>query len=88
MDCQMPEMDGYRATQEIRSREQDGERIPIIALTAHAIKGADAECKAAGMDDYLSKPLRREQLEACLERWLGSNEASPRAANDAGVTAG
>jgi YesN/AraC family two-component response regulator len=40
------------------------------------------------MDDYLSKPLRREQLEACLERWLGSNEASPRAANDAGVTAG
>jgi CheY-like chemotaxis protein len=87
MDCQMPEMDGYRATQEIRSREQDGERIPIIALTAHAIKGADAECKAAGMDDYLSKPLRREQLEACLERWLG-NEAAPRAASDAGVTAG
>jgi CheY-like chemotaxis protein len=70
MDCQMPEIDGYRATQAIRARETAGEHIPIVALTAHAMQGADLECKAAGMDDYLSKPLRRELLEDCLERWL------------------
>jgi CheY-like chemotaxis protein len=77
MDCQMPEIDGYRATQEIRARETAGRHIPIIALTAHAMQGADLECKAAGMDDYLSKPLARDLLEACLERWL-------KAAVDAG----
>jgi two-component system sensor histidine kinase/response regulator len=70
MDCQMPKIDGYRATQEIRARETAGRHIPIVALTAHAMQGADLECKAAGMDDYLSKPLRRDLLEACLERWL------------------
>jgi CheY-like chemotaxis protein len=70
MDCQMPVMDGYEASRQIRSREVAGKRIPIIALTAHAMKGADAECLAAGMDDYLSKPIDRAQMTACLERWL------------------
>ncbi len=70
MDCQMPELDGYAATQEIRRRETAGKRIPIVALTAHAIKGADDECRAAGMDDYLSKPIEREQLRQCLQRHL------------------
>ncbi|MFL6549143.1 MAG: response regulator [Povalibacter sp.] len=70
MDCQMPEMDGYAATQEIRRREPAGKHIPIIALTAHAMKGADEECFAAGMDDYLSKPIDREQLRTCLQRFL------------------
>jgi PAS domain S-box-containing protein len=70
MDCQMPVMDGYETTRRIRSAEDGRARIPIIALTAHAMKGADEECATAGMDDYLSKPIDREQLRSCLERWL------------------
>jgi two-component system, sensor histidine kinase and response regulator len=73
MDCQMPVMDGYEATRQIRARECAGVRIPIIALTAHAMKGADAECNAAGMDDYVSKPIDREQLNAKIERWLSGD---------------
>jgi CheY-like chemotaxis protein len=77
MDCQMPVMDGYEASRHIRSNEPPDQRIPIIALTADAMKGADAQCLAAGMDDYLSKPLDRAKLAACLERWLKTgNEAS------------
>ncbi len=70
MDCQMPIMDGYETTRKIREHESGGKRIPIIALTAHAMKGADNECRAAGMDDYLSKPIDREQLQLSLNRWL------------------
>jgi two-component system sensor histidine kinase/response regulator len=70
MDCQMPEMDGYAATREIRRQESDNAHIPIIALTAHAIKGADDECFAAGMDHYITKPIDRDVLRECLERSL------------------
>jgi CheY-like chemotaxis protein len=68
MDCQMPVLDGYEATREIRAIEAGKRHIPIVALTAHAMKDDDAKCLAAGMDHHLTKPLDRERLQACLDR--------------------
>ena len=77
MDCQMPEMDGYEATLSIRKDEAvRGGHIPVIAMTASAMKGDRENCIAAGMDDYLSKPVGQEQLFRLLEKWLLPNTVS------------
>jgi two-component system, sensor histidine kinase and response regulator len=76
MDVQMPKVDGYEATARIRERERQGEHLPIVAMTASAMDGDRERCLAAGMDDYISKPVRPDQLDAVLERWLGHTGGS------------
>jgi CheY-like chemotaxis protein len=68
MDCQMPEMDGFEATREIRQRGDKDNRIPIIALTANATSGDRDLCYSAGMNDFVTKPLKPKELEAALLR--------------------
>jgi PAS domain S-box-containing protein len=79
MDCQMPEMDGYETTAEIRRQEKEslsGRRLHIVAMTADAMVGSRDRCLEAGMDDYISKPVRLSDVEAALDRYMSANPAS------------
>jgi two-component system, sensor histidine kinase len=78
MDCQMPGVDGYQATALIRADERlSGSRVPIIAVTAHAMQGDRETCLAAGMDDYISKPLALEELRRVVSTWLSAPVERP-----------
>jgi PAS domain S-box-containing protein len=82
MDCQMPNMDGYEATMQLRRTEGSARHTPVIAMTAHTMDGDRERCLQAGMDDYITKPMRLQVLADTLRRWL------PIQTHDAGVTAG
>jgi signal transduction histidine kinase/ActR/RegA family two-component response regulator len=78
MDCMMPEVDGFETTRVIRERETEtGRHVPIVAMTANTMEGAEARCLAAGMDDYLAKPVHLEDLEATLSHWLHVDDVDP-----------
>ena len=83
MDCDMPEVDGFETTRALRERELTGSRAVVIALSGHASLAARDAARASGMDDYLAKPVRLEQLRAALEQWTGGGRTGPAAGDPA-----
>ena len=80
MDVQMPEMDGLETTASIRTKERGSEvHLPVIALTAHAMKGDEERCLAAGMDGYLSKPIRPQELDDILAKYMALRKEAAKA---------
>jgi two-component system sensor histidine kinase/response regulator len=78
---QMPEMDGFEATAAIRAREREtGAHVPIVAMTAHAMKGDEERCLAAGMDGYVSKPIQASRLFEIIAQWTAAAPATADAA--------
>jgi two-component system sensor histidine kinase/response regulator len=80
MDCHMPEMDGFDATRAIRRGESGGRHTPVIAMTAGALSGDRERCLAAGMDDYIAKPIKMHVVAAVLERWIAPPAPQDKAA--------
>lgn len=88
MDCQMPRLDGYDASAEIRRREAaitGGRHIPIVAMTANAMMGDREKCIAAGMDDYITKPIRADDLQRVLDQWSPRSSPRPDVNSDASL---
>ncbi|WP_435742343.1 response regulator [Nocardioides sp. SYSU DS0663] len=86
MDCRMPRMDGFDATRAVRRREPSGRRVPIVAMTASALEGERERCLAAGMDDFLTKPVDPADLDTVLRRWTRPSARQPRPAVGAVAT--
>jgi two-component system, sensor histidine kinase and response regulator len=78
MDCQMPELDGYAAAREIRLREKIGRRVRIVAMTAEALAGSRELCLEAGMDGYIAKPVKFDEVFKAIEEWLRLKEEADR----------
>jgi CheY-like chemotaxis protein len=86
MDVQMPEMDGFEATEAIRKKEgATGRHLPIVAMTAHAMRGDRERCLAAGMDGYVSKPIIAEELFRVVEKVISAPSVPPSPSNQAGA---
>jgi len=81
MDCNMPVLDGFEATERIRARKGPNDKVPIIAVTANAMKGDRDKCMAAGMDDYITKPVQRQKLHEMIAKWTGIEASTPSASS-------